>query len=72
MKGKEWYELQAMVALNQALGRAIRRKTDFATICIVDSHISRKGIHEKLSRWIKELDEKKVTKENHFFIFGQH
>jgi regulator of telomere elongation helicase 1 len=69
MKGREWYELQAMVALNQALGRAIRRKTDFATICIVDSHITRKGIHDKLSKWIKELDEKKVTKENCLLMF---
>ena len=51
INGFKWYEIQAMISLNQAIGRAIRKKDDYAVICIVDSKIS--SLKKYLSRWIE-------------------
>ena len=65
INGNEWYDLQAMIALNQSVGRAIRRKNDHATVCIIDSQITKLSLHSKLSKWIREITHTRVVPENY-------
>ena len=36
IRGQQWYELQTMRAVNQAIGRVIRHAKDFGTIYLLD------------------------------------
>jgi Rad3-related DNA helicase len=66
INGQKWYEIQAMIYLNQAIGRAIRKKDDYSVICIIDSQISK--LKKNLSKWIDKNILIKVTSgdfENH-------
>ena len=52
INGNEWYEADAMTAVNQSLGRVIRHKNDFGTLLCVDERFKR---YEKyFSFWIRE------------------
>jgi len=52
--GKEYYENICMKAVNQAIGRSIRHKNDYATILLVDSRFSIPKNVARLSGWIKK------------------
>ncbi|KAI8502870.1 Fanconi anemia group J protein [Branchiostoma belcheri] len=41
LTGRQWYEIQAYRALNQALGRCIRHKQDWGALILVDDRFSR-------------------------------
>lgn len=50
---REFSENVCMRAVNQAIGRAVRHKGDWATILLVDRRYSQKRILEKLPKWIQ-------------------
>ncbi|KAK3069157.1 ATP-dependent DNA helicase chl1 [Teratosphaeriaceae sp. CCFEE 6253] len=57
LKGKasrEHAENVCMRAVNQAIGRVIRHKDDWASIVLMDSRYTQKRISQKLPGWIKE------------------
>jgi len=68
--GNEWYAIQAMTALNQTLGRAIRRKNDFSTICILESSILKKNMFKLFSSWVKEI-KCDIVEKNTYKIFKE-
>jgi regulator of telomere elongation helicase 1 len=49
--GSRWYTETAMRAVNQAVGRAIRHRNDFAAILLFDDRYA--GFQNLLSKWIK-------------------
>ncbi|XP_069767555.1 Fanconi anemia group J protein isoform X2 [Narcine bancroftii] len=55
LPGSQWYEIQAFRALNQALGRCIRHKTDWGALILVDDRFGRndKKYITGLSKWIR-------------------
>ena len=54
LTGREWYEIEAFRALNQALGRCIRHRNDWGAILMVDQ---RYGFNPRyvnsLSKWVR-------------------
>ncbi|KAF2436023.1 putative DNA helicase [Tothia fuscella] len=50
---REFYENATMRAVNQAVGRAIRHKDDYAVILLVDRRYGGERIQKKLPGWIK-------------------
>lgn len=39
MSGEEWYQVDALRAVNQAIGRVLRHKDDFGAVVLVDSRL---------------------------------
>ncbi|XP_070591400.1 Fanconi anemia group J protein isoform X2 [Erythrolamprus reginae] len=56
LTGSQWYEIQAYRALNQALGRCIRHRSDWGALILVDDRFGK--IPNKyttgLSKWIRQ------------------
>ena len=52
LDGRQYYENLCMRVLNQAIGRALRHKDDYACIVIVDSRIM--NLHHKLPYWVQQ------------------
>lgn len=52
--GNDYYENMCMKAVNQAIGRSIRHKNDYATILLVDSRFSQDKNIGRLSGWIRK------------------
>ncbi|GAB7348383.1 hypothetical protein MBLNU459_g6817t1 [Dothideomycetes sp. NU459] len=50
---REFAENVCMRAVNQAIGRAVRHKADWASILLVDRRYGHKRIMEKLPKWIQ-------------------
>lgn len=50
-KGSRWYLEQAMRAVNQAIGRAIRHKDDYAAVLLFDHRYE--GFSNLISKWIR-------------------
>jgi chromosome transmission fidelity protein 1 len=60
----EFYLNATMRAVNQAVGRAIRHKNDYAAIILVDKRYEGARVKEKLPGWMKEsIDERKSVNE---------
>jgi len=55
---QDFYENATMRAVNQAIGRAIRHKDDYATILLMDRRYGTERIQKKLPGWIKESVQK--------------
>jgi len=54
LAGRDWYEIQAFRALNQALGRCIRHKNDWGAILMVDDRYSKNPRYvQSLSKWVR-------------------
>jgi regulator of telomere elongation helicase 1 len=51
--GQEWYALEAIRAVNQAMGRVIRHKNDYGAIFLCDRRFTQQK--SKLSSWISPL-----------------
>ena len=51
--GARWYEQQAFRALNQAVGRCIRHKSDFGAIIFLDERFEKDSSIRSLSKWLR-------------------
>lgn len=56
LPGSQWYEIQAYRALNQALGRCIRHKSDWGALILVDDRFRKNPpkYTTGLSKWIRQ------------------
>ncbi|XP_063152419.1 Fanconi anemia group J protein [Candoia aspera] len=56
LPGSQWYEIQAYRALNQALGRCIRHRSDWGALILVDNRFGRNPNKyiTGLSKWIRQ------------------
>lgn len=61
--GRDFYENACMRAVNQCIGRAIRHKSDYAAILLVDSRFVTERIEKKLPGWIRDGMERQAPKE---------
>lgn len=53
LNGNDWYQLEATRAINQAVGRVIRHKDDYAAIIFCDERFSTEFIKGNLSMWLR-------------------
>jgi DNA repair helicase Rad3 len=58
LSGKQWYELQAHRAINQALGRLLRHHRDYGALVLLDARWASRGdcargLHRHLSKWLQ-------------------
>lgn len=53
LSGNEWYQQQAHRAVNQAIGRVIRNRTDYGAVLLLDSRFDQPRNKEGLSRWVR-------------------
>lgn len=51
--GDEWYGLEAVRAVNQAIGRVIRHINDYGAILLLDGRFNKNTIQRNISSWIK-------------------
>ncbi|KAI5189944.1 chromosome transmission fidelity protein 1 [Nematocida sp. AWRm77] len=51
-RGKEWFVSQSMKVVCQAIGRAVRKKTDYSYVVLLDSRFS--TYRNMLSAWIQQ------------------
>lgn len=54
LAGDEWYRLDAVRAVNQAIGRVIRHKDDFGAILFFDAGFNQTQIKKHLSTWLRK------------------
>uniref|UniRef100_A0A8C6W417 DNA 5'-3' helicase n=1 Tax=Nannospalax galili TaxID=1026970 RepID=A0A8C6W417_NANGA len=56
LPGRQWYEIQAYRALNQALGRCIRHKNDWGALILVDDRFNNNPNRyiSGLSKWVRQ------------------
>ncbi|KAM4823829.1 Fanconi anemia group J protein [Urocitellus parryii] len=56
LPGRQWYEIQAYRALNQALGRCIRHRNDWGALILVDDRFRNNPNRyiSGLSKWIRQ------------------
>ncbi|KAJ1610589.1 DNA repair helicase [Cryptosporidium canis] len=74
MDGRQWYNQQAIRAVNQAIGRVVRHKNDFGAIILADKRFYQYNIYTRLSKWIRThikhisfLDTKSLDSISDFF-----
>lgn len=53
LSGQEWYRLEATRAVNQAIGRVIRHRTDYGAILLCDQRFSNINLVRQLSAWVR-------------------
>ena len=53
LSGNEWYQQQAHRAVNQAVGRVIRSRTDYGAVLLLDSRFDQERNQSGLSKWIR-------------------
>ncbi|CAB9520949.1 Regulator of telomere elongation helicase 1 [Seminavis robusta] len=53
LSGHEWYSQQAHRAVNQAIGRVIRNRTDYGSVLLLDSRYAQPGNQQGLSKWVR-------------------
>lgn len=54
MTGDQWYVLDAIRAINQAIGRVIRHKDDYGAILFCDNRFHHRDIQKYLSSWVMQ------------------
>jgi DNA repair helicase Rad3 len=52
LSGDEWYFQQASRAVNQAIGRVIRHKSDYGVVLLVDERFRGNRVQSQLSKWV--------------------
>ncbi|XP_046841127.1 Fanconi anemia group J protein homolog [Xenia sp. Carnegie-2017] len=66
LNGRDWYEIQAYRALNQALGRCIRHRNDWGVILLIDERFGMSSKYKNgLSKWLRN----KLSHHNSFGDF---
>ncbi|KAK2724782.1 regulator of telomere elongation helicase 1 homolog isoform X1 [Artemia franciscana] len=55
LTGQDWYRLEAIRAVNQAIGRVIRHKEDYGAILFFDQRFGDPNIVNSLSSWVRKL-----------------
>ncbi|KAG0442465.1 hypothetical protein HPB47_015695 [Ixodes persulcatus] len=63
LNGRDWYQIQAMRAINQAVGRCIRHSNDWGAILLVDHRFTQNDIWSGMSDWIKIIEKKRSVTE---------
>ena len=53
LSGDEWYSQQALRAVNQALGRVIRHRSDWGAVLLCDERFAAPKHMQCLSSWIR-------------------
>ncbi|KAI4490712.1 hypothetical protein M0804_003656 [Polistes exclamans] len=53
LTGQQWYQLEASRAVNQAIGRIIRHKTDYGAIILCDCRFENPHFKQQLSAWLR-------------------
>lgn len=53
LTGKQWYELDAVRAVNQAVGRVIRHSKDFGAVLLCDCRYVNPSVQNTLSMWLR-------------------
>ena len=53
LSGERWYSQQAFRALNQALGRCLRHRSDYGSVILIDERFRNPPVQAGLSRWIR-------------------
>lgn len=53
LNGHEWYQLEALRAVNQAIGRVIRHRHDYGAILLCDVRFSKADHKSQLSQWLQ-------------------
>lgn len=57
LSANAWYELDAIRAVNQAIGRIIRHKNDYGAILLCDIRYDQANLVRNMSSWIQtDLD----------------
>ncbi|XP_008069038.1 Fanconi anemia group J protein [Carlito syrichta] len=66
LPGRQWYEIQAYRALNQALGRCIRHKNDWGALILVDDRFRTNPNRyiSGLSKWVRQQIQHHLTFES--------
>lgn len=54
LSGSDWYNTEAIRAVNQAIGRVIRHKNDFGAIYFMDKRFSHGNVMSSLSDWARK------------------
>lgn len=54
MSGSDWYSLDAIKAVNQAIGRVIRHKDDYGAILLFDIRYKEWNKYRHLSTWVQK------------------
>lgn len=74
MDGRQWYNQQAIRAVNQAIGRVVRHRNDYGAIILADKRFNQHNIYTRLSKWIRtntrhlpQLDSKQLDNISNFF-----
>lgn len=52
-RGNEWYNEEAMRAINQSIGRVIRHREDYGAIVFLDSRFSSRNRINDISKWVR-------------------
>lgn len=50
--GRAYYENTCWKAINQSIGRAIRHRSDYACLLLIDKRYNRTNISSKLPQWL--------------------
>jgi regulator of telomere elongation helicase 1 len=53
LNGEAWYTLQAVRAINQAVGRAIRHRNDYGVVLLLDERFSSSHLLSQISKWLR-------------------
>ena len=53
LNGREWYDIQAFRAVNQAIGRCIRHRNDWGAIILLDARFDVSRCTSSISKWIR-------------------
>jgi hypothetical protein len=53
LSGDQWYDQQAVRAVNQAIGRVIRHCKDYGAIILADARFADEAVTTQLSRWVR-------------------
>lgn len=61
ISGKDWYELEAIVAVNQAIGRVIRHKNDYGALLFFDVRYKDKRVSTHFPKWMLENFETRLS-----------
>lgn len=54
LNGDDWYSLEASRAVNQAIGRVVRHKSDYGAIILLDSRFTNPRVQSNFSSWLKK------------------